>query len=221
MEGALLNTDPFNLIAHFERTKDGLKAWNALKAHYEGEDYVQVVREEAMDKLKNMHYKGETRNFKWENYVSSHIKAHKQLLDVGYNNGMGLDDATKIQFFRSNIVPQADMQVALSVARTYERKTFQDYVTFLTTEVNSIVSRKKQTYQPERRVCAVNQKGNYPRSSMKKRSGQLDLGPMIYETVNGKRLESRFYPEQAEFKTLTRPQRNAVIKLNRDRRRKA
>ena len=121
LEGALLNSDPFNLIAEYSKTKDGFKAWKALKAHFEGEDYIQVVREEAMAKLKNVHYKGETRGFKWENYVSSHIKAHKQLLDVGYNNGMGLDNATKIQFFRSNIVPQADMQVALSVARSYER----------------------------------------------------------------------------------------------------
>jgi len=93
---------------------------------------------------------------------------------------MGLDNATKIQFFRSNIVPQADMQVALSVARSYERKTFQDYVTFLTTEVNAIVSRKKQSYQPERRVSAMNQKGSNARNNMKKRSGQLNLGPMLY-----------------------------------------
>jgi len=41
-----------------------------LKARFEGEDYIQVVREEAMAKLKNVHYKGETRDFKWENYCN-------------------------------------------------------------------------------------------------------------------------------------------------------
>jgi len=220
LEGALLNTDPFNLIAQYGKTKDDLKAWKALKAHYEGEDYIQVVREEAMSKLKNTHYKGETRNFKWENYVSSHIKAHKQLLDVGYNNGYGLDDATKIQFFRSNIVPQADMHVALSVARSYERKTFQDYVTFLTTEVNSIVSRKKQSYQPERRVSAYAKRGNNNNNGKRKGSSQLNLGTMLSETVEGKKIESRHYSKE-DFGKLTRQQRNAVIRLNRDRRRKA
>jgi len=222
LEGALLNTDPFNLIAQYGKTKDGRKAWTALKAHYEGEDYIQIVREEAMSKLKNVHYKGETRNFKWENYVSSHIKAHKQLLDVGYNNGLGLDDATKIQFFRSNIVPQADVQVALSVSRSYERGTFQDYVTFMTTEVNAIVSRKKQSYQPERRVSAYARGGNANnRGGKRKGSNQLNLGPMLSETVEGKKIESRHYSKEDFGKLTTRQQRNAVIRLNRDRRRNA
>jgi len=115
LESALLNTDPYNIIAQYTKSKDGRKSWHALKNHYEGEDYIQAVREEAMARLKSTHYRGETRNFKWDNYVSAHIKSHKQLLDVGYNEGGGLDDATKIQFFRSNIVPQADLHVALSV----------------------------------------------------------------------------------------------------------
>ena len=92
------------MIAQFFHTKDGHKAWIALRSHYEGEDYVQQICEEAMSSLKTVHYYSETRTFKWENYVSAHIKAHKQLLDVGYNNRNGLDDATKIQFLRSNII---------------------------------------------------------------------------------------------------------------------
>jgi len=142
LESVLLNTDPYNIIAQYTKSKDGRKSWHALKNHYEGKDYIQAVRKEAMARLKSTYYRGETRNFKWDNYVSAHIKSHKQLLDVGYNEGRGLDDATKIHFFWSNIVSQADLHVALSVARTYERKTFQDYLTFMTTEVNAMVSRK-------------------------------------------------------------------------------
>ena len=52
------------MIAQFFRTKDGRKAWIALKSHYEGEDYVQQISEEAMSKLKTVHYRGENRNFK-------------------------------------------------------------------------------------------------------------------------------------------------------------
>lgn len=132
IEKELLNSDPYNMIAQFFRTKDGRKDWIALKSHYEEEAYVQQIREEAMSRLKTVHHRGETRNFKWENYVSAHIKAHKQLLDVGYNNGNGLDDATKIQFLRSNIAPQADMHVSLAVARPYEKRTFQEYLAFIT-----------------------------------------------------------------------------------------
>ena len=73
--------------------------------------------------LKTIHYRGETRNLKWENYVSAHIKAHKLLLDVRDNNGNRLDNATKIKFL-SNIIPQADMHVPLAVARPYKKKSF-------------------------------------------------------------------------------------------------
>ena len=124
IKAELLNSDPYNMIAQFFCTKDGHKTWIALKSHYEGEDYVQQIREEAMSRLKTVHYCGETGNFKWENYVSAHIKAHKQLLDVGYNNRNGLDDATKIQFLRSNIISQADMHVSFAVATPYEKKKF-------------------------------------------------------------------------------------------------
>ena len=64
IEAELLNSDPYNMIAQFFRTKDGRKAWIALKSHYEGEDYVQQISEEAMSKLKTVHYRGENRNFK-------------------------------------------------------------------------------------------------------------------------------------------------------------
>ena len=228
LEAALLNSDPYNMIAQFFRTKDGRKAWIALKSHYEGEDYVQQIREEAMSRLKTVHYRGETRNFKWENYVSAHIKAHKQLLDVGYNNGHGLDDATKIQFLRSNIVPQADMHVSLAVARPYEKKPFQEYLTFLTTEVNATILRKKQVYGSERRVSSFKRNNNNrPQSNRgpnnrnnRRFFGRLDLGPVLNETVDGKRIESRHYSSE-DFGKLTRNQRGAVIHLNKERRRLA
>jgi len=228
LEAALLNSDPCNMIAQFFRTKDGRKAWIALKSHYEGEDYVQQIREEAMSRLKTVHYRGETRNFKWENYVSVHIKAHKQLLDVGYNNGNGLDDATKIQFLRSNIVPQADMHVSLAVARPYEKKPFQEYLTFLTTEVNATILRKKQVYGSERRVSSLKRNNNNRQSNRgpnnnrnnRRPYGRLDLGPVLNETVDGKRVESRHYSSE-DFGKLTRNQRGAVIRLNKERRRLA
>ena len=228
IEAALLNTDPYNMVAQFHRNKNGRKAWNTLKSHYEGEDYVQQVREEAMSRLKTVHYRGETRNFKWENYISAHIKAHKQLLDVGYNNGNGLDDATKIQFLRSNIVPQADMHVSLAVARPYEKKTFQEYLTFLTTEVNATILRKKHVYNSERRVSSMKRKnGNRFQGNRNNNNGRnnrryqrLDLGPVLSEIVDGKRVESRHYSVE-DFGKLNRNQRGAVIRLNKERRQKA
>ena len=127
-----------------------------------------------MSKLKTVHYCGETRNFKWENYVSAHTKAHKQLLDVGYNNGNGLNDATKIQFLCANIISQADMHVSLAVARPYEKKTFQENLAFLTTEVNATILHKKQVYNSERRELSLKCNNNNRTHTNKLSNGRFN-----------------------------------------------
>ena len=196
LEGNLVNTDPFNHIAEYSNRKDGRAAWKALKSHYEGEDYIQKIRSNAMDKLSKTFYRGDTKHFKFEDYVNVHIKAHKHLLDIDYNNGHGMDDATKILHFKAGILPQADLETAITLARTLEARPFRDYTTFLSTEVDSKNFRRKQTAQPERRVSRVQKE---------KKKGKV---------------ESKNYP-QAKFSALTKNQRTAVIRLNRERYRRA
>ena len=211
----------------FPAPKVGRKAWIALKSHYEGEDYVQQICEEAMSSLKTVHYYSETRTFKWENYVSAHIKAHKQLLDIGYNNRNGLDDATKIKFLHSNIISQADLHVLLAVTRPYEKKTFQEYLAFITTEVNATILQKKQVYNSERRVSSLKHNNNNRTHSNKISNGRfnnchgpkVELGPILHKMVEGKQVESRHYLSE-EFGKFTRMQRNSVIQLNKETRKR-
>ena len=48
----------------------------------------------------------------------------------------------------------------------------------------------------------------------------LDLGPMLHEIVEGKRVKSKHYDKSA-FSSLSSKQRATVIRLNRQRRRRA
>ena len=214
LEANLVNTDPFNHIAEFSLRKDGRAAWNALKSHFEGDDYVQKLRNTAMDKLKNTFYRGDTKHFKFEDYLNVHVRAHKNLLDIQYNRGLGLDDATKIHHFKAGIQASADLETAITLARPYESQSFRAYTTFLGIEVDSKNMRKKQTAQPDRRVSKVHQ------DKKKIYAGKLNLGPVLHETVDGKRVESRSYSKE-EFGALSKKQRTAVIKLNRERKRRA
>ena len=213
LEAKLVNSDPYNHIAEFSIRKDGRAAWIALKSHFEGEDYVQKIRSNAFNKLKTTVYRGETKTFKFEDYMNVHIKVHKQLLDIKYNRGLGLDDATKIVHFKAGIQPAADLETAITLARPYETKPFREYTPFLGTEVDSKNQRKLQTAQNDRCVSNV-------QKDKKKFKGKQNLGPALYETVDGKRLESKNYP-QAEFAALNKKQRTAVIRLNRERKRRA
>ena len=115
------------------------------------------------------------------------IKVHKQLLDIKHNRGLGLDDATKIVHFNAGIQPAADLDTAITLARPYETKPFREYTTFLGTEVDSKNQRKLRTAQNDRRMSNV-------QKDKKKFKGKQNLGPALYETVDGKRLESKNYP---------------------------
>ena len=48
-----------------------------------------------MDRLNNITYFSEPKYFKIKHYQNAHIKAHKQILDVGHNGGIWLDDEIK------------------------------------------------------------------------------------------------------------------------------
>lgn len=218
IEAQVINTDPYNHIALFAKSKNGRAAFDALKLHYEGENAKQRMRTIAMDKLKSTKYYGDTKFFSFEKYVNIHVKAHKQLLDIKFNQGQGLDDDTKIFYFKEGIEPRADLETALTLARPKENGSFQDYVIFLSTEVDSKNRRKRQTSKNERRVSQVNRKSN--RKNDQNQSNVTDLGPMLYEVVDGKRLESKQYSRR-DFLSLSQKQRSAVVRLNRRRRRNA
>ena len=218
LEGLLLNSDPYNYIAEFSKTRNGRKAWIELCKRFEGEDSFQRIRNSAMNRLKNVTFRGDTKFFKWEHYLNAHVKAHKDLYDVKYNDGKGMDDETKIFHFKSGITPQADLETALTLARPKEKGPFSDYVTYLATEVDSKNERKKQFSAPHKNVSAT--KNETKNNSKRKKNSPLDLGPVLFEVVDGKRVESKFY-DRGEFSSLSYNQKQAVRRLNSERKRRA
>ena len=123
-----------------------------------------------------------------------------------------MDESTKIHNFKQNISPSADLETALAIGRSKEKESFSAYYTFLSTEVDYKVSRKKQVIKSgnDRNVSAVESSDN--RSAKNKPA----LGPMLYKTCDGKKLESKLYSKQ-EFSRMSKKQRAVVVKLNRQR----
>ena len=120
LESTLVNTSAYNHISPFERKKDGRKGWFSLKRDFEGEDYTRRSQNQAMYTLSNIFYRGDSRSFRFEDYINSHLNAHKRLLQIGFNDGRGLDESTKIHYFKQNILPSADLETALMLARVNE-----------------------------------------------------------------------------------------------------
>ena len=120
-----------------------------------------------------------------------------------------MDESAKIHHFKQNILPSAELETALAIGRSKEKDSFSAYYTFLSTEVDFKVSRRKQLVKlgKDRNVSS------FESNNDKAGKNKPKLDPVLYETCEGKKLESKVYSKQ-EFSRLSKNQRAVVIKLN-------
>ena len=146
LKKSLLGNQPYHHIDEFERNRDGRGAWFALKGYYEGEDFINRTTQECLTKLRSLHYRGETPRFGFEQFVEAQKECYKRLRDVGYNGGAGVDEATKCTNLKAMIMSDAQLETALSIARTRGMFSgaYDDLVHFLKAEVDEMTMRKKQ-----------------------------------------------------------------------------
>ena len=91
-------------------------------------------------------YRGETSRFNFEKFIDRQKECYKKLCNVGYNNGVGVNDASKFSNLRQMILPKAQLEIALSMARIQGlfNGPFNDLVHFLKAEVDELVLRHTQ-----------------------------------------------------------------------------
>lgn len=230
---SLLGHQPYHHIDEYEQGRNGRGAWLALKAYYEGEDFVNKTIQENLTKLRTLHYRGETQRFGFEQFIEIQKEAYKRLRDVGYNNGLGVDEATKCSNLKTMILGDAQLETALSIARTRGlfNGAFDDLVHFLKAEVDEMILRKKQlriATSRNGRVSSVSTQGNsVGRGRGRGGRGRGGRGrgrgrgrgyrkPRTYLTkiVQGKEVHNGNY-SGPDFANLTREQREAVKELRR------
>lgn len=228
----LLNKQAYNHISTACEQKNGRKGFANLTNYYEGEDYIERNVASAFEILNNTFYKGETKAFSFEKYVSKHLEGHRLLYEAKYNSGNGMDNATKIQHLKSGIKLDAGLEHALTTARTNKlaQGDFGGFVSFLSAEVGNRAVRLKQLNSSRSRMVAGLQggfrggrgggRGHRGRGAGRGRGSDRtssNQGRILSATVDGKTVESKSY-SKAEFNAMTGPQRNKVIELNKQRR---
>ena len=200
---SLLHKAPaYNHIVGYDRTANGRKAWITLKTFYEGEDYLQCLQDEGFAILNNTVYRGESKHYTYESYVERHVKAHKLLVDAKYGpdeENPGMDDSTKIQYFKSGIKMEAGLEQSISSARTLgkQRGTFESYVAYIGADVDSKNDRKREL--KGYKVAGVEHETTKSKNANS-------------EVVGGKRVEAKRYPRN-EWLNMTRDQRRAVVRM--------
>ena len=133
-------------VVGLDRTSNGLKAWLKLKQFYEGENYLQRLQEEGFAILNNTVYRGESKHYNYESYVERHVKAQKLPVDAKYGPGeAGMDDSTKILYYKAGIKVDAGLEQSISSKRTQgtQRGAFEAYMSYLGADVDSKNDRKR------------------------------------------------------------------------------
>ena len=232
LKKALLNTSAYNHITAAITKKSGRQAIILLRSYYEGEDFIERNIEQAFASLNNTFYKGEHKNFNFEKFVAIHLEAHRLLNEAEYNNGAGMDDATKIQHLKSGIKLDAGLEHAMTTARTNKlaQGDFQGYVSFISAEVDMKTQRLKQLGSSRSRMIAGIQggfrggrgggRGGRAGRKIPFQSNTSNLGPVLKATVDGKTVESKRYSYQ-EFNQFNQNQRNKIMDLHKQRKRNA
>ena len=151
------------------------------------------------------------------------------LRDVGYNNGLGVDDASKCSNLKQMILPEAQLETALSMARTQGlfNGPFDDLIHFLKAEIDEITLRRSQLRaNRSHRVSSVstsrtsNGRNNRGRGG-RGRGRQQNYGNrnrnILTRMVDGRQVHSGNYTPE-EYRRLTPSQREAVKALRRQAR---
>ena len=215
LKALLINTPHFNHISQCEKSRNGRNAWNALKGYFEGSQFHHRSMDRAFYTLTHTFYTGEHTKFKFEKYVNKHKEAHKLLLDAEYNQGAGLDDATKIRHFEYGIKPEAGLEIALTQMRSQPQnyQDFTDLVTFLSGEVQ-MKKRRIETIKStnsRRQVSGFHKGGKGDKGGKSKSNGDTDVKSSV---VDGKTVYARHYPPN-DYKLLTTNQRKSVANMRK------
>lgn len=68
-----------NITNTINRIKGGRAAWLVLRAHYEGDSYINKQKEDAYKMIESLHYKGELATFTFEHFSGQLTKAYNDL----------------------------------------------------------------------------------------------------------------------------------------------
>ena len=117
----LTSTPGWNVISSFSRKKDGRGAFIALKAHYQGRSYFELMKTQATTMMTRTFYSGDRAKFTWEKFVDIHLEAHELFTQTGEP----LSESMKILNLKNGIRDTAMMEISLmSAKRTLEVTTF-------------------------------------------------------------------------------------------------
>jgi hypothetical protein len=123
------------ITSDVDRAKNGRAAWMALRAHYEGESFLNKQKEDAYKAIDVVHYKGERSTFTFEHFTGILTKAYNDLQCYGEP----VLESKKVRDLLSKIAdPKLEScKQAICINNTY-KNNFSLAVNFLAESVETV-----------------------------------------------------------------------------------
>lgn len=151
----LTDTPGWNIISKFANENHGRKAYMALRKHYEGSSYHDLMKSQASAMLMKTFFRGDTLKFPWEKFLGVHLEAHRIFEDIGEP----LTESLKIMYLKTAIRGEAGLDASLDVAKNFPNlnESFDAFSNHLTSSITNRRSRSEMTRNMNPRVVAGNE----------------------------------------------------------------
>ena len=123
----LINGPGWTFIRPFDKANDGRGAITALVAQAEGDSSRKIRSSAAYHEISAARYRGPTRNFTLDNYITKHADAHAELLDLGevISESKKVDDFLKgildprLKTAKENVLGDSSKYENFNIAQQY------------------------------------------------------------------------------------------------------
>ncbi|MGH3053398.1 MAG: hypothetical protein ACRDL7_00285 [Gaiellaceae bacterium] len=217
LKSLVLEGPGWNWIIHLDRSRDGRKAWQALRSHYEGDSNVNRNKDEAYASITRATYQGERKNFTFETYTNIHQRAHQDLQRLG-------EPVPEMKKVRDFLLHIHDPQLVAGKSTVLATPTMLENFTEASNFLSNFVVRSKTMSGTERQVSGVEAgrgRTNRSRGGRGRGRGRSARGGRSGRNNNGSNNDVDRYHSPEEWGKLSAGQRAKILQARESKKRNA
>jgi len=153
-------TDAWSIIKGFARTQNGRQAYVSLTSHFKGRGHISQIKTDARNILERIFWKGNTRNFTFDVFVSRLQGAYHDLAEYGDNR----TDESKVDTPLTKVSADSSLSSACTFIRN-DSQLSSDFTAAIQYLSNEVLARNRVVNTNNTRsISAVSSRKNSQRN---------------------------------------------------------
>jgi hypothetical protein len=205
------NTPSYEYMKVASKSKDGRRAYQALKEHYLGANNTNLLAAKYEKEIGDLSYTGDKRRWTLEKYINKHVEYYNILNGLKPHGYAGIDNASRVRKLLNGIKCN-DMESPITIILAKPDTTF-DEATRILKDFLSAYSSARSSKITQIGAVGGNQSGGGRRPNNNNNQGGKDgCGDGNANCGNSSGVEDRYY-SPTEYKTLSKEQKDQLRKL--------